>query len=120
MSPLRQLAALVILSLSVSAALAMNRCVTPAGGVIYTDEKCESMGARSDRAVKDGMSVVPLPPVAAPRNAAVAKGKKEQARTRSGWPILATCYDPKDRRAEVTDAEIEESIRNAMALWNAG
>src|SRR5262245_11751276 len=119
---MQRLAALAILSLLALPALAMNRCVTPSGGVIYTDESCESRGARLDRAVKGEISVVPLPSAAEPAQAGRkgAAKKNEVRRTQGGMPILGFCYDPKGARPEVPHDLVQDAIRNAVSLWNAG
>ena len=120
---MQRLAALALLSALALPALAMNRCITPKGGVIYTDESCESQGARPDRAVKGQISVVPLPPESQPpaaKKAAAGKKKPEPRRLASGMPVLAFCYDPNGARAEVRHAEVESAIRNAVSLWNTG
>jgi len=91
-----RLLALVVLSLAVPAAGAVNRCVTASGRIIYTDNPCESMGAKLERQMKG-----------------------EPARPAGGVSQLTVCYDPKNARAEVAD-QVDGMIRRAAALWNGG
>ena len=104
-----------------------NRCVTAQGQVVYTDASCESIGARHEREVKqDGISVVaPMPPGAAPpkpqsstRREAAAPARVFRKLPRA--PTLTVCYDPRDARGDVPSRFVEASIRQAVALWNAG
>lgn len=128
------------LGLSLSSALtvavapdawAVNRCVTPQGRIIYTEQPCESMGARRDREVRqDGISVIaPLPVKPAPRTGAEAGATADPPEPRAPTrvfrkspraPNLTVCYDPKDARRGVEPREIEAAVRRAFALWNAG
>jgi hypothetical protein len=121
----RYLAAFLPLAAWIAPGLAANRCVTPSGGVLYTDELCESVGAKRQREVKDALQVVPsqapaaaVPPASpAAKEAAVAKNLFRKA---PNSPVLTFCYDPKDARSEVGPADIERAIRAAASLWNAG
>src|SRR6185503_6653293 len=119
MAALRRLAAVFLLvSLPVAAA---NRCALPGGRILYTDESCESVGGKLDRAMKSEISVVPLPPAPAQRAGKKAAARKsEPRRLPGGMPVLGFCYDPKDAREEMVHSEVEAAIRNAVALWNAG
>jgi hypothetical protein len=103
-------------------AWAVNRCVTPQGRVFYTEEKCESLGARHEREVRqDGISVItPVPAKGLPKAAA-----SDAARTRTfvkspRAPNLTVCYDAKEARSGVAPAEVESAIQRAFQMWNAG
>jgi hypothetical protein len=101
----------------------------PTGTVLYTEERCEAIGGRLDRRVKDTISVVPAPPPAAsPKD---AKKDREKARPAAASaakvfqkapnaPVLLLCYDPKDGRSDVPDAEVSSAIAAAAAAWSAG
>ena len=119
----------VLIVLSVAALLAaapawaMNRCVTPQGRVLYTEEKCESLGARHEREVRqDGISVVAPVPMKG------STASKEQEAPRAGRtfvksprsPNLTVCYDAKDARTGVSSGEVESAIQRAFQMWNAG
>jgi hypothetical protein len=109
--------------LAAAPAWAMNRCVTPQGRVLYTEEKCESLGARHEREVRqDGISVVaPVPmkgSAATPADKRVLPGKIFVKSPRA--PNLTVCYEAKDARTGVSSGEVESAIQRAFQLWNAG
>jgi hypothetical protein len=121
----RYLAAFLLLAAYIAPGLAANRCITPSGRVLYTDEPCESVGARRERDVKEMLQVVPpqAGPAAAPLASPAAKGAapaKQAFRKAPNSPVLTFCYDARDARGEVGSAQIEGAIRAAAALWNAG
>lgn len=121
----RYLAAFLLLAACIAPALAANRCVTPSGRVLYTDEPCQSVGARRERDVKEMLQVVPeqAAPAGARAASPAAKGgeaAKKVFRKAPNSPVLTFCYDARDARGEVAAAEIESAIRAAAALWNAG
>jgi len=107
-----------------------NRCVTPQGRIIYTEQSCQSIGARHDREVKqDGISVIaPMPVKPAPQRAepsAPAEAREARLPARifrksPRAPNLAVCYDPKDARRGVEQRDVEAAMRRAFTLWNAG
>lgn len=104
---------------------AMNRCITPEGRIVYTDSRCDALGAKPHGQVKGSISVVPAPaqsaaPHADPAPAAERNVRPAVFRKSSKAPTLSVCYDPKDARADVPDHEVESAIRDAFALWNAG
>ena len=107
-------------------ALAVNRCVTPSGQILYTDASCESLGAKYQREVKATISVlppVPSDPVASRPNSPAAKGSKpvRKAFEKSPQsPVIVVCYDPKGARKDVSEYEIEATIKAAVSSWNAG
>ena len=106
-------------------AAAVNRCVTPAGRVIYTNDPCESVGGRLERQVSKEISIVPLPSAKAPQGARPAPAA-EAPRPGAPFqkspdaPVLTVCYEHKDARSDVTREQAEAAIRDAVALWNAG
>lgn len=117
----------MILASFALAAPAANRCVTPSGRVVYTDATCESIGAKLEREVTREISVVPLPPAAAPpgAKARAAAARETQPPGRPfqkspDSPVLTVCYEPANQRKEVSKDEVEAAIRAAVALWNAG
>jgi hypothetical protein len=124
-SPAEYLAAFLLLAAHIAPGLAANRCIGPSGRVLYTDESCESVGARRERDVKEMLQVVPpqaRPPAGPPatppaRDAAPAKKVFRKA---PDSPVLTFCYDARDARGEVGAAQIESAIRAAASLWNAG
>jgi hypothetical protein len=122
MSRLRRLAAVTVLIGVALQAGAANRCVLPAGRIVYTDATCESIGGKVDRPVRNDLSVVPLPPTAAEprRRAAAARPAAAPFRKAPDSPQLTVCYEPKDGRREIATPEVENAIRAAIALWNAG
>jgi hypothetical protein len=119
------LAVFLLLAAHIAPGLAANRCVTPSGRVLYTDESCESVGARRERDVKEMLQVVPpqAGPAAAPRAAPPTRDAAPATkvfRKAANSPVLTFCYDARDARAEVGTAQIESAIRAAASLWNAG
>lgn len=120
-----RLAALAALMTFAALAAAANRCVLATGRIIYTDASCESIGGKVDRPVKNELSVVPLPPEkresgkpGAPSSAARSSGAP--FRKAANAPVLTVCYDPANGRKEIGVADVESTIRSAIALWNAG
>ena len=102
----------------------MNRCVTPQGRVLYTEEKCESVGARHEREVRqDGISVITPVPI---KGSGAKPAEQEAPRAARTFvkspraPNLSVCYDAKDARAGVSQGEIEGAIQRAFQMWNAG
>jgi hypothetical protein len=125
MKALTKVLALLLLSAQTAPGLAQNRCVTPAGRIVYSDAPCEAVGARLERQVKDNISVHPGPPRAAPAPAPAALTEEEKPRKRPfrkspAAPVITVCYDPKDARQDVSRDNIETAIVNALSLWNAG
>src|SRR5687768_2990350 len=103
MKALTKVVALLVLSAQTAPGLAQNRCVTPAGRIVYSDAPCEAVGARLERQVKDNISVHPAPPRAAPAPAPAALAAEEKPRKRPfrkspAAPVITVCYDPKDAR----------------------
>jgi hypothetical protein len=107
-------------------AAAMNRCITPEGRIIYTDSRCESLGAKPHGQVRNSLSVVPSPAQKAPPSRADPAPRFERNvrplvfRKSAKAPTLTVCYDPKNARADVSVRDMESAIRAALALWNAG
>ena len=108
-------------------AAAMNRCITPEGRIVYTDSRCESVGAKPHGQVRGSISVVPsqnpeAPPRAEPAPAAPFERNVRPAvfRKSPNAPTLKVCYDPKDARADASLRDLESAIRDALAQWNAG
>jgi hypothetical protein len=105
---------------------ATNRCITPEGRIVYTDSRCDSVGAKPHGQVRDSINVVPAPPQRAePPRADPAPGFERNVRPAvfrksANAPTLSVCYDRKDARADVPDHDVESAIRDAFALWNAG
>ena len=52
-------AAGVALAAGAPPGVAMDRCITPEGRIVYTDGRCESVGAKPHGQVRDSISVVP-------------------------------------------------------------
>src|SRR5688572_23779591 len=107
MKTVTQAVALLALAALSAPGLAQNRCVTPAGRVVYTDGPCEAVGAKLERPVKEGISVHPAPPRAAPAPAPAALAAEEKPRKRPfrkspHSPVITVCYDPKDARQDVS------------------
>lgn len=101
----------------------MNRCITAQGRVLYTEEKCESLGARHEREVRqDGVSVVaPVPmkgSTATPADRKAPPGRIFVKSPRA--PNLTVCYDAKDARTGVSSGEVESAIQRAFQMWNTG
>jgi hypothetical protein len=123
---LKRAAAAIALLVFATAAMGQNRCVAPSGRITYSDAPCETVGARLDRPVREGISVSPALPRTAPApRPASAKPIPDEPRKRPfrkspASPILTVCYDPKDARADVSRENIEAAIVNAISLWNAG
>ena len=101
-------------------ASATNRCTTPGGKILYTDETCESVGAKHDREVKATVSAIGTAP--APSKSGNAKLAAKNTRLASVFkkspkaPVLFVCYDPKDGRKDVTHDEIDSAIRYGIQL----
>jgi hypothetical protein len=109
-----------VLLLALEAAAA-NRCVLPTGRIVYTDASCESIGGKVDRPVKNELSVVPLPPEKQqPRKPATGTAATAQFRKAPNSPVLTVCYDGTNARKDIGVADVENTIRAAIALWNAG
>lgn len=126
----RACAAGVALAACTLPATAMNRCITPEGRIVYTDNPCQALGAKPHGQVRGSISVVPgpaqnaepsraePPPAEAPRferNTRPAVFRKSPKA-----PTLKVCYDPRGARADVPVRDVEAAIRDAFALWNAG
>jgi hypothetical protein len=106
-------------------AAAMNRCLTPEGRVIYTDSRCEFVGAQPHGSVRESLSVVPpqsrqpaqdsgiLPPADVSVRPAVFR-KSPNA------PRLTICYDARNARADVPVRQMESAIEESLAQWNTG
>jgi hypothetical protein len=118
--------ALTVLSaaalLATAPAWAMNRCVTPQGRVFYSGEKCESLGARHEREVRqDGISVITPLPMKGTKAAEAEPSRPFRTFVKSPRaPNLTVCYDAKDARSGVSPAEVESAIQRAFQMWNAG
>jgi Matrixin/Domain of unknown function (DUF4124) len=116
----------IVLAACALPAAATNRCITPEGRIVYTDSRCESLGAKPHGQVRDSISVVPgaaqkAEPVRAnPTPQSERNVRAAVFRKSSNAPTLRVCYDPKDARADVPVREVESAIRDAFALWNAG
>lgn len=127
----RVCAAGVALTACALPAAAMNRCITPEGRIIYTDNRCEALGAKPHGQVRGSISVVPTPAQSADpsrtepqptdpaprfeRNVRPAVFRKSPQA-----PTVKVCYDPRNARADVPVRDVEAAIRDAFALWNAG
>jgi hypothetical protein len=116
---------LLLAALAAPPAAAINRCVTPAGRVVYTSDPCESVGGRLERQVSREVSVVPAqnaPKGPAARPAAPGEPPRTGLPFRKSpdAPVLTVCYEHQDARKEVTREQVEAAIRGAVALWNAG
>ena len=112
-------------------AAAANRCITPAGRIVYTDSRCDAVGAKPHGEVRDAINVVPssapnspAPKPSAPRASppAVEEPPAPRAVFRKSpkAPTLAVCYQPKDTRAGIAFEAVESAIKQAISLWNAG
>jgi hypothetical protein len=111
-------ASVLLLALDAAAA---NRCALPTGRIIYTDASCESIGGKVDRAVKNELSVVPLPSTKAEsRKPSAATSTGAAFRKAPNSPVLTVCYDPANARTGIGAADVESTIRSAIGLWNAG
>jgi len=113
------------LAVSALPAAAMNRCITPAGRITYTDKPCHELGAKPHGEMKGSINVVPSPaPKAAPPSATPSPGADPDRRTvfrkSPKAPTLTVCYDPKEARAEARQNEVEPAIQRSVSLWNAG
>jgi hypothetical protein len=116
-----RLAALAAFMAFAALATAANRCLLPSGRILYTDESCESIGGKTDRPVKNELSVVPLPPEKQQRRKpSPGTAAADRFRKAPNSPMLTVCYDPAHARKEIGSAEVENAIRAAIALWNAG
>jgi hypothetical protein len=118
-------AAGVALAAAALPAVAMNRCITAEGRIVYTDNRCESVGAKPHGQVRGSISVVPADKPEAPRAAEPAPPAERNVRPSvfrksPKAPTLTVCYDPKDARADAPLREMELAIRDAFAQWNAG
>jgi hypothetical protein len=117
-------AAGVALAAATPPAVAMNRCITPEGRIVYTDGRCESVGAKQHGQVRDSISVVPAQKPEAPRAEPAAPFERNVReavfRKSPNAPTLKVCYDPKDARADASLRDMESAIRDAFAQWNAG
>jgi hypothetical protein len=128
MSAPRRIALFLVAALSALPAAAVNRCVLPAGRVVYTDASCDSIGGKLDRQVSREVSVVPVQPGAearAPKGAATRPAPEAPRpgpafQKAANAPVMRVCYDHQDARKEVTREEAEAAIRGAIAMWNAG
>lgn len=122
----------VVLAAGTPPAVAMNRCITPEGRIVYTDGRCESAGAKPHGQVRGSISVVPAQkPEAVPAQKPEAP-RAEPAppfernvrpavfRKSPNAPTLKVCYDPKDARADASLRDVESAIRDALVQWNAG
>jgi Matrixin len=120
------LALAMALATSAAPAAATNRCITADGRILYTDSRCDAVGAQPHGEVKGAISVVPLPaqkpsaPRASPAAAEEPPAPRAVFRKSPNAPTLAVCYQPKDARAGVAPEVVEASIRQAFSLWNAG
>jgi Domain of unknown function (DUF4124) len=123
---MKRAAPAIALLVLATAANAQNRCVAPSGRITYSDAPCATVGARLERQVREGISVSPALPRAAP--AAVPPSivgtpdtpPKRPFRKSPASPVLTVCYDPQDARADVSRENVEAAIVNALSLWNAG
>jgi hypothetical protein len=117
-------AAGVALAAAALPAVAMNRCITPEGRIVYTDNRCESVGAKPHGQVKGSISVVPADKPEAPRAGPAPSFEPNVRppvfRKSPKAPTLTVCYDPKDARANTSLRDMESAIRDAFAQWNAG
>ena len=119
-----RLAALAALMTFAALAAAANRCVLPSGRILYTDESCESVGGKLDRAMRNEISVMPN---STPVRAGMIEEKSHAAtryggakRTPSGAPIITLCYEPANIRKEVTHPQVEAALHAAASMWNQG
>src|SRR5690349_5602743 len=110
MSALRPAAvAFLLLSLHCEAA---NRCRLADGRILYTDAGCDSVGGKLDRAMKNEISVVPLPSEGKPearkpvpaRATAAASGAPFRKAPNS--PVLTVCYDAANARTGIGVGEV--------------
>lgn len=119
------------LAVCVAPAGAANRCITPEGRIVYTDSRCDAVGAKPHGEVREAINVVPAPatkpsapkPAAAPASPAAAEEPPRPLavfRKSAKAPTLAVCYQPKDARAGIAFETVESAIRHAFSLWNAG
>jgi hypothetical protein len=103
---------------------AMNRCLTPQGRIIYTDSRCEFVGAQPHGSVRESLSVVPpqsrqppqnsVSPPADPNVRAAVFRKSPHA------PRLSICYDARNARADVPVRQMESAIEESLSQWNRG
>jgi hypothetical protein len=107
----------------------MNRCLTPEGRVIYTDSRCEFVGAKPHGGqVRDSLSIVPSPfaPKTKPpaKNAAAVPAERNERagvfRKSANAPRLTICYDPRNARADTPLRQMESAIEVSAAQWNSG
>src|SRR6185295_18547531 len=107
-------------------AAATNRCITPDGRILYTDGRCDAVGAQPHGEMKGAISVVPSPqtkpsaPRAAPAAAEEPRSLRTVFRKSAKAPTLTVCYQPKDARAGAMLEGGESAIKQAWSLWNAG
>jgi hypothetical protein len=107
-------------------AAATNRCITPEGRILYTDGRCDAVGAQPHGEMKGAISVVPSPatkppaPRAAPAAAEEPRPLRAVFRKSAKAPTLTVCYQPKDARAGAVLEAVESAIKQAFSLWNAG
>jgi hypothetical protein len=128
-------AAAVALAAATPPAVAMNRCITPEGRTVYTDDRCEAVGAKPHGQVRGSISVVPGQTPEAPRAAPAPKPEAPRAeparpferneraavfRKSPNAPVLKVCYDSKDARADTSVRDMEAAVRDGLAQWNAG
>jgi hypothetical protein len=119
------LAAGVALAAATPPAVAMNRCITPEGRIVYTDSRCEHVGAKPHGQVKGSITVVPADkPPSAPRAEPAPSFERNVRpsvfRKSPNAPTLKVCYDPADARTDISLRDMESGIRDAFAQWNAG
>jgi hypothetical protein len=110
-----------------SPAAAMNRCVTPEGRVIYTDSRCEFVGARPHGQVRDSLSVVPsqdAPQTKGPAQKRAGRAERNERATvfrkSPNAPRLTICYDARNARADTPLQQMESAIASSAAQWNTG
>jgi hypothetical protein len=114
------------LAASAPPAAATNRCITPAGRIVYTDSRCDTVGAQPHGEVKGAINVVPSPaqkPATPRARTAVdeeAPAPRAVFRKSPRAPTLTVCYEPKDARGGTAPESVESAIRQAISLWNAG
>lgn len=115
---------ITLLLLCAPPAAAMNRCLTPDGRVIYTDSRCDFVGARPHGSVRESLSVVPPQSRQPMQNAAEPPAERNVRagvfRKSAQAPRLTICYDARNARADASVQQMESAIQASAAQWNAG
>ena len=117
-------ATVAALAIWVPSAAALNRCLTPQGRIIYTDSRCEFVGATPHGSVRESLSVVPPQSLAPAQKSAASRAEPNVRpavfRKSPNAPRITICYDARNARADVPMRQMESAIEASLAQWNAG